>query len=163
MNDYWIGDWVKVLTSNKLGLYEGEVNGKAKIKIETEYFLLDYSEFELLPEELIPNKNEVITKVNPNSSVDKTSFDFTLDLHIEKLKPSLANAIPEMILKHQLQKAKEFIESAIEKRAFRIVLIHGKGLGSLKMEIEHLLGGYPQLNYFITINDGGATEVYFKY
>jgi hypothetical protein len=163
MNDYWIGDWVKILASEKLGLYEGEINGKAKIKIERDFLLLDYCEFELLPEELIPTKNELPAKEKINISNNKINFDNTLDLHIEKLKPSMVNAIPEMILKHQLLKAKEFIESAIEKRIFRIVMIHGKGLGALKMEIEHLLGDYPQLNYFITINDGGATEVYFKY
>ncbi len=163
MNDYWIGDWVKILASNKFGLFEGEINGKAKIRIEKEYLILDYSEFELLPEELIPVTNELQTKENKNSSSNSTDFNNSLDLHIDKLKPSMINAIPEMILKHQLQKAKEFVESAIEKRIFRILLIHGKGLGALKMEIEHLLGDYPQLNYFITINDGGATEVYFKY
>lgn len=163
MNDYWIGDWVKILASEKLGLYEGEINGKARIKIDKDFLLLDYFEFELLPEELIPVKNELPAKEKINISTNKTNFDNTLDLHIEKLKPSMVNAIPEMILKHQLLKAKEFIESAIEKRIFRIVMIHGKGLGALKMEIEHLLGDYPQLNYYITINDGGATEVYFKY
>lgn len=163
MNDYWIGDWVKILASEKLGVYEGEINGKARIKIEREYLLLEYSEFELLPDELIPVKNDLATEKKLNISSSKTNSNNTLDLHIEKLKPSLVNAIPEMILKHQLLKAKEFIESAIEKRIFRIVMIHGKGLGALKMEIEHLLGDYPQLNYYITINDGGATEVYFKY
>jgi hypothetical protein len=163
MHNYWIGDWVKILSSGKHGIYGGEINGKAKIKIKKEYILLEYCEFELLPEEFIPVENDLSVEKKLNISSNKTTFDITLDLHIEKLKPSLSNAIPEMILKHQLQKAKEFIESAIENRIFRLVIIHGKGLGALKMEIEHLLGNYPQLNYFITINDGGATEVFFKY
>ncbi len=164
MNEYWIGDWVKILTSGKTGKYEGTVKGKARVKVENRHILISFDNLELIPEELIPSENQSVTIENkPAEKAVKTVFGNTLDLHIQKLNPAIENEIPEFILAFQIKKAKSFIEDAIKRKQYSIILIHGKGLGALKMEIEHLLGDYKELNYFIPSNDGGATNAFFKY
>ena len=164
MNEYWIGDWVKIITSGKTGKYEGTLNGKARVKVTNRHIITSFENLELIPEELIPyEKSEIIISSKPVKKPELQVFKNTIDLHIEKLNPAIENEIPELILAFQIKKAKKFIEDAINRKQFSIVLIHGKGLGALKMEIEHLLRDYKELNYFIPSNDGGATQAFFKY
>lgn len=164
MKDLWIGDWVKILSSGKTGKYEGLTGGKAKVKVADKHIVTSLDNLELIPEELIPiEKNETPVKNKLPEKPKKHWFQNTLDLHIEKLNPAMTKEIPEMILAFQLKNAKNLIEEAIKRKQHSIILIHGKGLGSLKMEIEHLLKNYKELNYFIPSNDGGATNVFFKY
>ena len=97
------------------------------------------------------------------TSQQTKDYNDTLDLHIEKLEPSLVGKRAELILIKQLQKAKEFIELAIAKNQFKIILVHGKGSGALKMEIDHMLEDYTEIFFTKRVNAGGAVEVLFKY
>ena len=67
---------------------------------------------------------------------------------------------PSRILSFQLEKAKSFIEDSISKKLPRILIIHGKGEGVLKIEIIHLLKGYTQIKFIIPKNIDGASEVW---
>ena len=84
-------------------------------------------------------------------------------MHVNKLAPHLDGKQPEMILLHQLDKARNFIETAIDKHQLTVKLIHGKGTGALKMEIEHMLADYDEILFQNTIHNGGAIEILFKY
>ena len=163
MKDYWIGDWVKLLSTGQTGKFEGMINGKAKIKTDRDLILAKIEDLEKLPDEFIPDEEQLIADTGKKIKKIKSVFKNSLDLHIYKLNPSMENEIPELILAFQLKKARFFIEEAIKRKQYSIIMIHGKGLGSLKMEIEHLLQNYSELNYFITANDGGATQAFFKY
>ena len=90
-------------------------------------------------------------------------FEMLLDLHIEKLAPHLQGKQVELILQKQLKQARDFIEKAISRRQFQITIIHGKGTGALKMEIENLLEDYREVFFKKQVNDGGAIEVLFRY
>lgn len=164
MKNYWIGDWVKIISSSKIGKFEGEINGKAKIKINSKTLLLKPSEIVLLPDNEIPNL--VIENKTDSDKENKISFipfNNTLDLHIEKLAPKMANQRAEMLISYQIKKAESFISEAITRKQTNIILIHGKGIGALKLEIEHLLQKFPEVYFTKTINNGGATEIMFQY
>ena len=86
-----------------------------------------------------------------------------VDLHIEKLVPSVRGLNTIDILNYQLDAARGQLEFALRKRIQRIVFIHGVGQGVLKQELRTLFRRYEGLE----VNDAdprkygmGATEVY---
>ncbi|HMU04390.1 MAG TPA: Smr/MutS family protein, partial [Saprospiraceae bacterium] len=87
-------------------------------------------------------------------------FDHTLDLHLEKLAPHMQNELPARILEFQVQKSEVFIREAISKKYPHITIIHGKGAGVLKEQIEAQLKGFPQVRFTFSKNGGGAVEVW---
>ncbi len=165
MKDFWIGDWVKIISSGRIGKFEGEVNGKARIRVNNKLLLVAADDLKLLDEKDIP-KSPIPTpqnKHNNKAKSKKINFELPLDLHIEKLAPSMINQRTEIILNYQIRSAREFIEKAIENRRATITIIHGKGIGALKMEIDYLLNQYPEVYFRKTVNNGGAVEIIFSY
>jgi len=71
-----------------------------------------------------------------------------VDLHIENLIESTKELSPSDIIKIQLRKFNESIAEAIEKRAKRLIIVHGVGQGTLKMQIrKELQEKYPQYSF----------------
>ncbi|MGE5355351.1 MAG: Smr/MutS family protein [Deltaproteobacteria bacterium] len=163
MKDFWIGDQVKMISSGRTGVYEGIQDGKARVRTGNKFILTSHKNLEKLPEKEI--EIDIFDEVADYSAIklSKEKFKNQIDLHIEKLDPGKQNHLPEMILDFQLKSAREYIEKAISKRIFSVLIIHGKGNGALRLEIEHLLGDFPQVFYYSVINEGGATEIIFKY
>ena len=91
------------------------------------------------------------------------SFSDILDLHIEKLNPEMKNEIPQLILNYQLKIAKEYILEAIRRKRLSVTIIHGKGTGALKMEIDQLLKDFQEIYFTKSVNEGGAIEIIFSY
>ena len=85
----------------------------------------------------------------------------SIDLHMEVLNPSLQHGRPERIVDIQIKAAKEFIDKSIAHGTKQILIIHGKGEGVLKSEIDHLLSLYDEVKFTFSKNNGGATEVWF--
>ncbi len=161
MSDYWIGDWVKICSTGKKGKFEGEVNNKAKIKVQNKLLLVDLSDVELLSEDEIP---QILTKSKTYIPKSKESkYTNTIDLHIEKLAPSMQNEIPELIVSFQIKKAKEFLLKSIERKQLNVTVIHGIGIGALKMEVEALLKSLDEVYFTKSVNNGGAIEILFRY
>ena len=165
MTDFWIGDWVRVLSSGKIGKFEGSVNRQAKLKIDNKLLLVLLSDLELLPEELIPDN---ILKLKNDSFVKTISkplavFNNTLDLHVEILAPKMINERAKVLVSYQIKRAKNFIIEAIDRKIINIIIIHGKGTGALKMEIEHLLKSFSEVYFTKIVNNGGAIDVMFQY
>lgn len=166
--DFWIGDWVKDMISGKTGRYEGLENGKVKLRAGDVFLWVSKPSLVLLKEEEIALEQEKMLQNIANKSkkkVKKTKSEFnsTLDLHINRLAPHLEGKQPEMILLHQITKARSFIKEAIQKHQLSIVLIHGKGTGALKMEIGHLLMEFDEVLFVRSVNNGGAIEILFRY
>ncbi len=156
---------MKIISSGRIGKFEGEVNGKAKVKVNDKLLLVAVNDLKLLDEKDVPKATIPTSKIKHYGKVKskKINFDLPLDLHIEKLAPSMINQRTEIILNYQIKSAKEFIEKAIEKRRATITIIHGKGIGALKMEIDYLLNQYPEVYFRKTVNNGGAVEIIFSY
>ena len=89
-------------------------------------------------------------------------FNTTLDLHIEVLNPGIAKEAPQIILNHQILRCKKHIDRAIALGINSITIIHGKGTGQLKREVDHIVAMNDAVRFSIPQNDGGATEIWLK-
>lgn len=118
--------------------------------------------------EILKSKQEKEINNKPKPTAEKKSkkevFTLEVDLHIEKLVPSIKGLNNYDILTIQLDNAKRQIDFAIRNRIPKIVLIHGVGEGVLKSELEFFLKRYEN----ITFQDAnyqkygnGAIEIYF--
>jgi len=160
--EFWIGDRVRILSSGKEGVYEGtSKDGRARIKWNNKILLTKIQNLE-------PIADRKPKKVLLNSALNSTGFkkprDFnpTIDLHIEVLRPDLTNEAPQIILNHQILRCREHIDQAITLGLNTVKIIHGKGTGQLKKEVEHLIAMNDAIRFGIPQHDGGATEVWLK-
>ena len=102
MSDFWIGDWVRIISSGKIGKFEGEINNKAKIKLSNKVVLYKLNDIQLLSEDEIPKSDITFAKVK-EKHIDKPKvYSSEIDLHIEKLAPQMQNELPELIIAYQL-------------------------------------------------------------
>lgn len=161
----WIGDRVEVLSSSNQGKFEGiSKDGRARVLIGEKIFLVMADNIKTITEaEYFPDIHEFLK--NDISETKKAvplkiKFDHTLDLHLEKLAPHMQNELPARILEFQVQKSEVFIREAISKNYPHITIIHGKGAGVLKEQIEAQLKGFPQVRFTFSKNGGGAVEVW---
>ena len=159
VEDLWVGDQVVLKKSNRIGTYEGKKDGKLKVKVRGKIVLTSAKNLVLH----IEKEEEKVTF--PSIDLIQDTIESrpppVLDLHIEKLHPSLKNSRAERIIDYQIKAAKQHIEDAIRFKYPRIALIHGKGQGVLKQEIRHLLSLYTEVKSCEIINDGGGTEATF--
>lgn len=161
----WIGDTVRIRSSLKVGNYIGTAkDGRARIKYHGKVLLVKATNLE---EYIIPDNKETLVfadepfeTVQPIKKVPQ--FVAQIDLHIDVLNPTIENAAPQIILNHQVVKCQDFIEKAINLNVKIITIIHGKGTGQLKREVDHILSQYDEVKYSLPKHHGGATEVWLK-
>lgn len=160
--DLWVGDLLKIISTGKIGSFEGVgKDGMLKLKDNKEIFWAKSNDVEEVEER---ETKAVEIEDEPFMESNKTLyFDTTLDLHIEVLKPDLQHARAEQILNYQLRATKFYVEKALFLRKHKVLIIHGKGVGLLKLEIEQILKSIAAVSQTIEKNNGGAVEVYFKY
>lgn len=190
VSDLWIGDEVILLKSGRVGKFQGiQKDGKVKILLDGKNVLttlqnlsLPNPEDKALQMEIVVNdlladieekeKKSFNSKIkntdNPEKVINKTlvlknqtKFN-TLDLHINVLNPELEGQSALKILEFQISQFEEFLNFAITKGLPHITIIHGKGEGVLMNEVLLRLKQHPQLALSKTINNGGATEAWFR-
>lgn len=160
LTDFWIGDRVRLVKSGRQGTFEGvHPSGKARVKIGDRIILSSSHNIIEVEEE---KKRPDIHLQEEGSKYSGKSFDTTIDLHAEVLDSSLVHQAPQMIIQKQVRACKEFIEFAIQLKRAEITIIHGKGEGQLRLEVEHLLGQYDEVVFHSLIHDGGATLARLK-
>ena len=155
-------DEITIVTDDKFEMtYFVNELVKAHKTSELSIFFSSKSVSEVLREKSTPKKH----KINLEKRSKKDEFVLEVDLHIEKLIPSIKGMTNFDILNIQMEEVKRKVEFCIKNRLPKLVLIHGVGEGVLKSEIEFFLGRYDNLSY----QDAsyrkygiGATEVYFK-
>ena len=174
-----IGDSVSVLDEDLKGTIISIVDDA--VTIETSYgFELQFSKNELIKVETDStlrtnvfsksSLNEVVSqkeipkrktiKVKPKDRYQPT---LEVDLHIHQLTNSTKNMTNHDMLTLQLDTAKRQLEFAIRKGIQKIVFIHGKGEGVLKLELDYLFGRYDNVKFYEANYQKyglGATEVY---
>lgn len=157
LEDLWIGDEVRLKKSGRIGKYEGvNQDGKLKIKCDGKIVLTTLGNIELYE-----RKDEKVLYLEEDvKKPSVTDIPKSLDLHMETLAPQLLNAPPERILKYQVEQAKTYLETVIEYKLPRVEIIHGKGTGVLRHEIEHLCSLYDEVRYTVPTKDGGGTEIW---
>lgn len=165
LEDLWIGDTVRIKSSYKVGTYEGLAKDKrARIKYHDKILLVRQDNVERY---IIPDNKVIPTfKDLPDIRVSKVKkavgFKPEIDLHIETLNPTLENEAPQIILNHQIVKCKTFVEKAISLNIKILTIIHGKGTGQLKREVDFILSHFDEVRYTLPKHNGGATEVWLK-
>lgn len=162
ISELWIGDLLRLKKSGRIGKFAGiSSEQKVKVKIEGKIILTTPGNLEHAPDNQSDNSIDFIERPSYTKQ-DPKPLNSILDLHLESLNPSMINARPERIIDYQVSEAENFIKEAIEKRLPKIEIIHGKGAGVLKMEVEHLLHLYDDhVKAKFPINAGGAVEVWF--
>ncbi|MFZ1456476.1 MAG: Smr/MutS family protein [Saprospiraceae bacterium] len=166
LSELWMGEKVMIKSSGKIGIFEGvNSEGKARIKYDNKIFLVTAQNLEIVPEkEVFPDIYAYLERENKTleakAKVLDITFNHTIDLHIEKLAPHMKNELSGRILDYQLEKTRLFIRDAIDRNFPHITIIHGKGQGVLKSEIEHILKDYLQVRFTFSKNGGGAVEVW---
>lgn len=161
-DELWIGDLVWVKSRSKNGKWEGPAdNSNARIRVGHMVLTVPFSDLSEARDERSAEEQKSTTR---DDQAPKAKFDKKeIDLHINKLNPSLEFQTPQQIVLYQLRKCREFVEYAIEMRWFAAVIIHGKGSGALKSEVYHLLEDYGEVYHKVPCNNGGAVEVWFQY
>lgn len=88
-----------------------------------------------------------------------------IDLHSHELIETTHGMTRYDILNLQLTKAKETLAEARRRRIPKVLIIHGKGTGRLRDEIQNLLSKMGGIEYYYAdFADGGygATEIRFR-
>jgi hypothetical protein len=110
---------------------------------------------------------KVLGKIDLSKTAKKVKLqnENEIDLHVEHDAKKNKGKSNGEIVQIQLNTAKDFLDKSMLSGKKEIVIIHGKGNGTLKSEISKLLKGY----YGIKFEDGdfrkygeGATLVYLK-
>jgi len=161
----WIGENVKILSSSRIGRYEGLAkDGRARVSINGKVYLVKGANLRIYEEPKVDRVRELMAEMSQGSKPKKNvESDDKIDLHIKVLNPTLHNGVPEHILSYQLKSCKSFVESAISRNLWSISIIHGKGAGVLRSEVLNLLENYDQIDRVESIKDNGAQRIYFKY
>ncbi len=179
-NNFEIGDRVSVLDDAIDGVITNIKGNEITITTDDDFVM------QFQAEELVIINKESLKDLFSSKSVSqvlsekkepvKRSFtkekkskreDFVLevDLHIEKLVPSVKGMSNYDILNIQMDTAKGQLDFAIRNRMQKLVFIHGVGEGILKSELEFMLGRYEQVSFqeaSFQKYGFGATEVYIK-
>lgn len=169
--DLWIGDLLRIKSSGKIGKFEGvNKEGKARIKVQDKVFLASNKNVEIVSEkELASSLNKHKEAFEERTKRDKEIFSpnyrseaNSIDLHIETLNPNLQTNRPERIFDFQMKAFESYLRKSIKENKTSIRVIHGKGTGVLKAEIESILKFHPKVFQTFPIHDGGGVEILFS-
>ena len=147
LDDLWIGDKVRIISSDRVGVFAGVKVKRARVSVGQKIFLVTPNNLELYVEKEQPtNFFEDESRIK---SIDFHHFPTTLDLHIEVLAPHLKDELPVRILSHQIKSLNDYLDKAELKKSRIFTIIHGKGRGVLKQEVMHLLKGRRSVKLII--------------
>ncbi len=155
------GEVVTVETTEGFSL---DFNASELVKIEgqqSRMISLSDAAFSEILREKQQSKRPKSIRIKPK---DRNIPAMEVDLHIEKLVNSYKGMGNYDILNLQLETAKRQVEFAQRKHIQKLVFIHGVGEGTLKAELDFLLGRYDGLKFYDADYQKygvGATEVYF--
>lgn len=156
LKELWIGDILKIISSGRIGKFEGlHPNGKARINATGKIYLA--SAKNLIPYE---EAEEEVTLIFEDEVKSSKSVQDTIDLHIEKLKPDLSTSLPERIFDYQMKAFLEFLDAAKSSHKNQFTIIHGKGTGVLKQNVMIYINSDKAIRFYEVINDGGAVMIH---
>lgn len=153
IDELWIGDPVRIISSGLFGTFEGDENGKAKIKTVKGVLLVEGSDLIIVQEDA--KQSQALLKLEEElreeriQKADKgveeyAAFPREFDLHLNRLNynPTKTDKLP---LEFQMQKCNNYLQKAIRYKIPRVVVIHGKGEGILRSQVLDLIGDYDEI------------------
>ena len=156
-NELWVGDKLQVKSSGIVGKYHDHKGSFVIIDCKGNKISADKSDVRLYNQPKQEVKLVFNDEVEPSTSI---KFSDTLDLHIHKLAPHMEHQEKSRILDFQIEKARQFVQNAIDLKRYQLLIIHGKGAGVLKAETLEMLKDFHKVRYTFDKNDGGATEIW---
>jgi hypothetical protein len=120
-----------------------------------------------IPEEILElERNAETDRLNKNTKKETPTDTLEIDLHMDEAALN-SNLMPSAIIALQMSRFHAAIEEAISKNIRRLVVIHGLGQGTLKMQIrKELQEKYPEFIYqdaSFKEYGFGATMVHLKF
>lgn len=156
LEELWIGDLLQILSSGKVGKYEGtSESGQALVRHGQQ---LLYANANDLRKYTPPAKDEPLVFEEIEQDSPRVIND-VIDLHIEVLNPTLINELPERIRDHQIQAFEEYLEALKSSVVNEATIIHGKGKGVLKAEILSRIKHDKSIMRYEEVHNGGATRI----
>jgi hypothetical protein len=124
-------------------------NEKAVLFSITEEETEDSSDEITVPDEMIALKNDAdIAHESKQKKKEVDTNTLEVDLHLDEITLKNSQLMPSAMLALQMSRFHAAIEEAISKNMRRLVVIHGLGQGTLKMQIrKELQEKYPQYLY----------------
>ena len=165
IDELWIGDWVKVKSSGIHGQYHGNHQGIVTIKTKDHQLVTVASaDLEKTNDEVesIQDTYSIITHHTEEISSTEDDFGDTIDLHYEILILSYPHSNSSK-LEYQLEICTRFIQSAIESKLLNIQIIHGRGQGILKNEVERLLKQYSEITIISSNPNLASVDAWMNY
>ncbi len=164
-----VGDRVQMLRGTEKGVVLSLV-GKDRVRIETE----DGLPMEVLRRDLIPLGGTQTTSSapvqhrmgmpdKPKVAPVRLGKERMVDLHAEAITQHQVDT--RLALSMQLRALEHALESAIEDRIHELIVIHGKGDGTLRRAVHNRLHKVEEISYFGEIlqgpHKGGGTLIRF--
>lgn len=153
IEDLWIGDPVRIVSSGIFGSFEGDENGKAKIKTADGIVLVAGDDLSIVEDDV--EQSQALLKLEEElreervAKADKgveeyAAFPREMDLHLNRLSynPSKTDKLP---LEFQMQHCNSYVQKAIRYKIPRVVVICGKGEGVLESSVLNLIGYYDEI------------------
>lgn len=163
LDDLWIGDYVRSKTSGQTGRYEGEVSpGVAHVRVGSALLRCPATDLELAEPPVNDHSLETEPDEDTPSVQEMVHFERAIDLHIDHLNPTLQAQPPATILRYQLDRCRAFLAQAVRHRASQVQIIHGKGKGVLRREVEMVLQDHPHVGHYFAAHGGGAFDVLLR-
>ena len=146
-SSWWIGEPLEIISSGVKVRYHGPGSlGNILIRMADGTIAeVPLPEIRESQEEQEPEKwFEDLRSEKEESPETSKEFGDQLDLHYEALIQKHAHPDGMSILEFQLEVCRQFIRDAIRLKRPYIRIIHGRGAGVLKKEVESLLKNYPE-------------------
>lgn len=155
--DLWIGDLLRSKLTGRTGKYAGmHASGKLKMISGDKTYLLSIKSIEKIDDEI----QDTVLDIPELDQISETrEFKDEIDLHIEKIRSDLVNALPERILDIQLQTFHDFFESIKRRKLKRALVIHGRGEGVLRQAVRQILASDKNVFQYYSVHNDGATEI----
>ncbi|MDR1879120.1 MAG: DUF2027 domain-containing protein [Bacteroidales bacterium] len=116
-------------------------------------------------QEIQSQSARIVEDEKPIDKYKTDPFTATVDLHLENMVDKPEKIEPAKRLELQRQLFLQCLESAIDEKLQKLIVIHGVGNGVLKHEIQTILKQYDNLHYFDASMQKygcGATEILIK-
>jgi dsDNA-specific endonuclease/ATPase MutS2 len=165
-DELWIGDWLMIKSNGMKGQFNGlDDQGNVIFKAK------DHNKILVSPADIekIPDETEVSVEFSTISPKEKepateTADDFgdTLDLHYDELVQTFPH-LSGSKLEFQLDICTRYIKFALHARLPNIQIIHGRGQGILKSEVERLLKQYHEITIISSNPNLASVDAWMNY
>ena len=162
----WVGDWIIIKSSGIKGQFDRmDDHGNVVIRgKDLNKIIVSPADAESIPDETDPLAETILNPVGEkiNAPAPEDDFGDTIDLHYE----SLTQIFPHLSgskLEYQIDICTRFIKAAIQSRLPNIQIIHGRGQGILKNEVERLLKQHHEITIISSNPNLASVDAWLNY